>query len=80
MNVTVRFRTVEDVKRFCGIIGKYEFQADFVSGRYVVDAKSIMGIYSLNLNKDVTLIIHEDDCDVVRKFLNEISDLLVKEN
>lgn len=51
------------VKDFVFIVNQYPFDVDLVSGRYVVDAKSIMGIFSLNLNKPVALRIQSDDCD-----------------
>lgn len=53
------------VKELVNIVTKYDFDVDLTSGRYVVDAKSIMGIYSLDLSKPVTIEIHSDDCDAL---------------
>ena len=45
--------SINDVKEFVNIVSKYDFDIDLTSGRYVVDAKSIMGIFSLNLSKAI---------------------------
>ncbi len=49
--------TIEDVKEFVNITNKYEFDCDLISGRYAVDAKSIMGIFSLDLSKSLNMVI-----------------------
>ena len=49
--------TIEDVKEFVNITNKYEFECDLVSGRYAIDAKSIMGIFSLDLSKPLNMVI-----------------------
>ena len=64
--VTVLIDTVDKVKEFVNTITKFEADFDLVSGRYVIDAKSIMGIFSLDLSKRLELIIHtEEECDAV---------------
>ena len=55
------FKTLEDVKSFVNIAMLKDFDLDFISGKYVVDAKSIMGIFSLDLTKPVKLVAHTDD-------------------
>ena len=51
-------------------ITKFDYDFDLVSGRYVIDAKSIMGIFSLDLSKPIDLNIHaEDNCDEVLEVL-----------
>lgn len=54
--------SIGDVKDFVNIVSKYSYEIDLVSGRYVVDAKSIMGIFSLDLTKPIKVEIHSDDC------------------
>ena len=54
-----------DVKDFVNIVSKYDFDIDLVSGRYVVDAKSIMGIFSLDLTKPIQVDLHTDDADKI---------------
>lgn len=52
--------SINDVKDFVNIVSKYDFDVDLTSGRYVVDAKSIMGIFSLDLSKPINLNIHAE--------------------
>ena len=67
--------SINDVKNFVNIVTKYDFDIDLTSGRYVVDAKSIMGIFSLDLGKPITVEIHNEDCDALvedlKPFLSE---------
>ena len=55
--------SINDVKDFVNIVSKYDFDVDLTSGRYVVDAKSIMGIFSLDLSKPIKVEIHNDNCE-----------------
>ena len=59
--LTIKFDTINDVKAFVNSVSKYDFEVDLVSGRYAVDAKSIMGIFSLDLSKPISLEAHTDD-------------------
>ena len=61
----IMLSSIEDVKKFVNLVNMYEFDVDLVSGRYVVDAKSIMGIFSLDLLKPITLTAHSDDTDAL---------------
>lgn len=61
--VNVTLGSMNAVKDFNSIVSKYGCDIDLVSGRYVVDAKSIMGIYSLDLSKPIEVQIHCDNCD-----------------
>lgn len=65
------------IKSFVNIINKYPFDLDLRSGRYLVDAKSILGIFSLDLSKPVELEILSDDNQEIEKFLEEIKPYLV---
>lgn len=67
--------SINDVKDFVNLVARYDFDVDLVSGRYVVDAKSIMGIFSLNLSKPIKIEIHSDDCD---EFLSKIERFIVE--
>lgn len=58
-----------DVKDFVNIVSRYDFDIDLVSGRYVVDAKSIMGIFSLDLTKPIQVDLHTDDADAIMEEL-----------
>ena len=72
---TVNLQAINDVKEFVNIVMKYDFDIDLVSGRYHVDAKSIMGIFSLDLSKPIDLEAHTDDAD---KFFKDIDKFIVK--
>ena len=67
--------TLAKVKSFVNEVTKFDNEFDLVSGRYVVDAKSIMGIFSLDLTKPITLNIHTDDN--VDKILDTLKDYLI---
>lgn len=67
--------TLAKVKSFVNEVTKFDNEFDLVSGRYVVDAKSIMGIFSLDLTKPITLNIHTDEN--VDKILDTLKDYLV---
>ena len=55
--------SIDKVKSFVNEITKYDYDFDLVSGRYVIDAKSIMGIFSLDLSKPIDLNIHAENQD-----------------
>ena len=58
--VSISLNSIDKVKAFVNDISKYDFDFDLVSGRYVIDAKSIMGIFSLDLSKPIELNIHSE--------------------
>jgi len=60
-SITVTLDTVDKVKGFVNTVSPLDGDFDLVSGRYMVDAKSIMGIFSLDLSKPLTLNIHKED-------------------
>ncbi len=59
--VKICLNSIEKVKSFVNDITKFDVDFDLVSGRYVIDAKSIMGIFSLDLSKPIDLSIHADE-------------------
>ncbi|MCI8583085.1 MAG: HPr family phosphocarrier protein [Dorea sp.] len=59
--VQISLNSIEKVKSFVNVITQFDNDFDLVSGRYVIDAKSIMGIFSLDLSKPISLNIHSDD-------------------
>jgi phosphocarrier protein HPr len=61
--VDIKLSSIEDVRNFVDIVSKYELDVDLSSGRYIVDAKSIMGIFSLDLLKPIKLTAHGDNTD-----------------
>lgn len=70
--LTILLNSFDKVKAFVRLIEKSDLTADVGSGRYIVDARSIMGIYSLDLNKPVQLTINDRDknyAEMFREFL-----------
>ena len=59
--VQIFLNSIDKVKSFVNDISKFDYDFDLVSGRYVIDAKSIMGIFSLDLSKPIDLNIHSED-------------------
>lgn len=59
--VKISLNSIDKVKAFVNDVTKFESDFDLVSGRYVIDAKSIMGIFSLDLSKTIDLNIHSED-------------------
>lgn len=68
--VQISLNSIDKVKSFVNTISRFDSDFDLISGRYVIDAKSIMGIFSLDLSKPIELEIHAEDN------LNEILEAL----
>ena len=62
-SVPIKLSFAEEVKPFVTVATRYDYDMDLRAGRHVVDAKSILGIFSLDLSKPITLEIYSDDCD-----------------
>ena len=71
--VEIRLSLAENVKSFVNIVSRFDYEMDLQSGRHVVDAKSILGIFSLDLSKPITLEVYADDCD---DLMNDIKPFL----
>ena len=65
--VNVYFPTMDSVKEFVNAVSAYPYEIDLHSGRYVVDAKSLLGIFSLDLGKPIACEIYNDNCDELLK-------------
>lgn len=74
-SLIIYLETPTKVKKFVSIISKFDCDADLRSGRYVVNAKSILGIFSLDLKLPIVLEIHNGDCkqliDEIIEFTNK---------
>ena len=71
--VQISLNSIDKVKSFVNDITKFDYDFDLVSGRYVIDAKSIMGIFSLDLSKPIDLNIHADNGADVDKILEVLT-------
>ena len=60
-SVSILLKEAQNIKSLVSIINKYPYDIDLRSGRYVVDAKSILGIFSLDLSKPINLNIHAEE-------------------
>ena len=76
-SVMIRLSLVENVNNFVNIVTRYPYEMDLRAGRHVVDAKSILGIFSLDLSRPITLEIYSDNCD---ELLKEISAFIAKDD
>lgn len=74
--VKISLNSIDKVKSFVNEITKFDIDFDLVSGRYVIDAKSIMGIFSLDLSKPIDLAIHVESDEA--EILEALEPYLVK--
>ncbi|MBQ1848121.1 MAG: HPr family phosphocarrier protein [Clostridia bacterium] len=61
--LSVRLKEIKDVYDFVAAVTAFPGEVDIVSGRYRVNAKSIMGIFALDLTQSLDLEIFDDDCE-----------------
>ena len=61
-SVTLKLSQAEEIKEFVNTVNRYSYEMDLRAGRHVVDAKSILGIFSLDLSKPISLEVYSDDC------------------
>lgn len=78
ITVKVNLNSIERVKAFVNIMAKQPFDVDLVGDRYVINAKSIMGIFSLNLIEPMELRAFVDTVEAAETFKKEISEFIVK--
>ncbi|MCD8219808.1 MAG: HPr family phosphocarrier protein [Ruminococcus sp.] len=60
---TIQLGAINDVKDFVNTVIRFDYDINLISGRYTIDAKSIMGIFSLDLSKPIQLQAYTDDAD-----------------
>ena len=68
----ISLNSIDKVKAFVNEISKFDCDFDLVSGRYVIDAKSIMGIFSLDLSKPIDLNIHADGAALDNRLIYDV--------
>lgn len=71
----IKLSTIEEVRSFVNAVSKCDYDIDLKSGRYVIDAKSIMGIFSLDLMNNIEVTAHTDNCD---DLIKDISSVIVE--
>jgi len=72
--INIKLSLAENVKAFVNIVNRHPFDIDLRSGRHVVDAKSLLGIFSLDLSKPITMEVYDDNCDAL---LDDIKGFIV---
>ena len=61
--IKIKLSNVQDIREFVNVVILADYDVDLVQGRYVIDAKSIMGIFSLDLLSPISLVAHSDNTD-----------------
>lgn len=69
----IKLNSVNNAALFVKKCGGFEEDIDYIHGRYVIDAKSIMGIMSTDLGESAKVEIHTDNIETIAKFKEEIS-------
>lgn len=73
-SVQIQFRGLNSIKSFVNILSHYDNDFDIVDQRYVIDAKSIMGLFSLDLTHPVELRVMTENEEVINKVVQELDD------
>lgn len=73
----IMFNSIDDVKNFAAIANTKPYDVDITSGKYLINAKSIMGIFSLDLTRPLSVVAY---CDDNEQFLSEIEGFIYTEN
>lgn len=68
LKANIKLNSIDKVKEFVNIASNHIEDIDLMSGKYIIDAKSIMGIFSLDLSKVLQLVIHSDDKQILKDF------------
>jgi phosphocarrier protein HPr len=71
MEFAIKLTTIADVYELVSIVTKHNGEVDLSQGRYLVNAESIMGIFSLNLTEPVTVIVRGNDAESIRASLDK---------
>ena len=63
--IKIKLSSVQDIREFVNYVILSDYDIDLVQGRYVIDAKSIMGIFSLDLLSPINLVAHTENADLL---------------
>ena len=75
--VKISLDSIDKVKTFVNDINRFNAEFDLVSGRYIIDAKSIMGIFSLDISRPIDLNIHNAEQDQLDEIMEALKPYLV---
>ena len=76
MNTELVLKTLEKVKKFTNVVNKFNSDVDIIRDRYVIDAKSIIGIFTIDLTKPVTVRIVSDDKAEITRFNEQMEEFM----
>ncbi|MCL1944816.1 MAG: HPr family phosphocarrier protein [Firmicutes bacterium] len=74
-SIKIKLDKLENIHTFVKIVEKFPFDIDLKSGRYVIDAKSLLGVCSLDTSQEIIMEIHSEQYD---KLLQELNDYIIK--
>ena len=74
--ITITLNDFIRIKNFSSEVVKFESDIDLIKGRYIIDAKSTIGIFTLDLSSPVDVVIHSDNDEEIRRF-NEVMEAFV---
>ncbi|MBQ9070920.1 MAG: HPr family phosphocarrier protein [Clostridia bacterium] len=73
--IQITLSSIQDIRKFVNEVTLLDYEVDLEQGRYIVDAKSIMGIFALDTLSPITLVAHSDNTD---EFFAQIKEFVVK--
>lgn len=74
----ISINTIDKVKRFVNLTNRCEADVDIISGRLLVDAKSIMGIFSMDLTRPMTLRVHESNIEKLEEYKKLFEEFIIE--
>lgn len=74
----ISINTIDKVKRFVNLTNRCEADVDIISGRLLVDAKSIMGIFSMDLTRPMTLRVHESNIEKLEEYKKMFEEFIIE--
>lgn len=69
---SVLLDSVDKIKSFCEVTNQFDIDVDIVAGHYMIDAKSILGVLSLDLSEPIKFKIHTMMDDEANGIINEM--------
>ena len=74
----VEIRTIDNAKKFVAIVRKFHEEVDIKQGRYTIDGKSIMGLFSLDITKPIWVEIKTHDSKRIVEFYHRMEEFVVE--
>lgn len=74
--ITIKLNGIDEIKNFIDIVSSFPCNIDIVSGRYVVNAKSIMGVFSLDTTKGMIVRVDSEDDEEVQRVVDALRNFM----